>query len=170
MASSTTFNPSTREDRKGAEGACEKAQHAGAEAFEKGKEAAKEAGNEALGKVKEAGAQVMGKAREAAQTVGKMATDTASAVGRKADDMTATAGHKIEEFADTMGRNAPHSGIAGQASQAFAGAIKEGGHYLEEAKLSGMARDVEEVVKNHPIPALLICLGIGYCVGRAMKD
>jgi len=159
---SATFHP-TKE--KGAE-ALEKVKETGAAALEK----TKEAGAEAFGKVKEAGAEVLGKAKEAAGAVGAMATETASAVGRKADDMTAAAGHEIKEFGETIGKKGPHDGMAGQASQAVADTIKGGGRYIEEAKLSGMAHDVEQVIKNHPIPALLVCFGIGYCVGRALKD
>jgi hypothetical protein len=48
--------------------------------------------------------------------------------------------------------------------------VKGSGRYLEEAKLSGMAHDVETVVKNHPIPAMLVCLGVGICIGRVLKD
>ena len=34
----------------------------------------------------------------------------------------------------------------------------------------GMAQGVETLIKNHPIPALLISFGIGYCVGRVMTE
>jgi hypothetical protein len=158
---SATFNPSA----KGAE-ALEKAKEAGAAAFD----ATKEAGAETFGKVKEAGAHVLDKAKEAAGSVGDMALETAAAVGHKADDLTGAAGHEIREFGETIGRKAPHEGIAGKASQAVADTIKGSGQYIEEHKLSGMANDVEQVIKNHPIPALLVCFGIGYCIGRAMKD
>jgi hypothetical protein len=159
---SATFHT---DERKGAE-ALEKAKEAGAEALDK----AKEVGAETFGKVKEAGSQVIGKAKEAVGSVGDVAVETASAVGRKADDVTASAGHEIKEFGETIGRKAPHEGFAGQASQAVADTIKTGGRYLEDAKLSGMAHDVEQVIKTHPIPSLLICLGIGFCIGRALKD
>jgi ElaB/YqjD/DUF883 family membrane-anchored ribosome-binding protein len=161
--SSATFHSSTKD--KGAE-ALNKVKDAGADALDK----AKEAGGEAFGKVKEAGSQALGKAREAAGSVGDMAVETATAIGHKADDLTAAAGHEIREFGDTIGKKAPHEGMAGHASQAVADTIKGGGKYIEEAKLSGMAHDVENVIKNHPIPALLICFGIAYCLGRAMKD
>jgi len=162
---SATFHPSTKEERKGAE-ALDKAKEAGAEALDK----AKEAGAEAFGKVKEAGAQALDKAKEAVGSVGEMAAHTASAVGHKADDLTAAAGHEIREFGDTISKKAPHEGLTGQASQAVADTIKGTGQYIEDVKLSGMARDVEQVVKNHPLPALLVCLGIGFCLGRALKD
>jgi len=158
---SATFQP-TKE--KGAE-ALQKVKETGA-ALEK----TTEAGAEAFGKVKEAGAEALGKAREAAGAVGAMATETASAVGKKADELTAVAGHEIREFGQSIGKKGPHDGMAGQASQAVADTIMGGGRYIEEAKLSGMAHDVEQLVKNHPIPALLVCFGIGYCVGRALRD
>jgi ElaB/YqjD/DUF883 family membrane-anchored ribosome-binding protein len=150
---------------KGAE-ALEKVKETGAEALEK----TKEVGAEAFGKVKEAGAEVLDKAKAVAGAVGDMAVETASAASQKADDLTAATGHEIREFGETIGKKAPHQGLTGQASQAVADTIKGGGQYIEEHKLSGMARDVEQVVKNHPIPALLICFGIGYCIGRTMRD
>lgn len=160
---SATFNPSIKE--KGAE-ALDKAKDAGAEALDM----AKDIGAEAFDKVKDAGAQALGKAREAVGSVGDMAVETASAVGNKADDMTAAAGHGIKEFGDTIGKKAPHDGMVGHASQAVADTIKGSGQYIEEHKLSGMAHDVEKIIKDHPIPALLVCFGLGYCVGRALKD
>jgi len=146
--------------------ALDKVKDAGATAVDK----AKEAGAETFGKVKESSAEVLDKARDAAGAVGNMATETATAVGRKADDLTAAAGHQVREFGETIGRRGSHEGMAGQASQVVADAIKGGGQYIEEAKLSGMARDVEGVIRNHPIPALLVCFGVGYCLGRALKD
>ena len=178
---STTYNPRHKEEHKSTEHKStdhmENAKEAGAEALNKAKEAgkeamsmAKEAGAEAIGKAKEAGAEAIGKAKEAVGSVGEMATQAASAVGQKADDLTAAAGHGIKEFGDTVAKKAPHDGLTGAASQAVAETIKGSGRYLEEAKLSGMAHDVEQVIKNHPIPALLLCLGIGFCLGRVMKD
>jgi len=186
MASSTTFNPYSKEG-KGSEHT-DKAKDAGNEALNKTKEAgkdvmgkAKEAGSEALSKVKDAGSEAlskvkdastdaMGKAREAAGAVGEMATHAASAVGQKADDLTSTAGHEIRGWGDNLSQHSPREGIAGAASQAVADTIKGGGRYLEEAKLSGMAQDVEQIVKSHPIPSLLICFGVAFCLGRALKD
>jgi len=186
MASST-FHPTTKQGHKAGEslerakdatvGAVDKAKEAGASAFDKAKDAGseamdkvKDAGSDAFGKVKEAGAQALDRAREAAGSVGSMATETATNVGHRAEDLTAAAGHELREFGENMGKRAPHDGLTGRASQAVAETIKSSGEYIEHAKLSGMARDVEQVIKNHPIPALLVCLGVGYCVGRAMKD
>ena len=85
-----------------------------------------------------------------------MAVETASVAGHKADDLTAAAGHQIREFGDTIGKKMPQEGFTGKASHVVADTIKESGRYIEDAKLSGMAKDVENVVKSHPIPALLL--------------
>jgi hypothetical protein len=157
--------------------AMDKAKEVGQDAMHKAKDVgqdamqkAKEVGSEAVDKAKEVGGQAIDKAKEAATAVGGMAMDTASAAGHKADDLTSAAGHQIREFADSMEKRMPHEGIAGKASQVMTDTLKEGGRYIEEAKLSGMAKDVENVVKNHPIPALLLVFGIGFCLGRVMKD
>jgi hypothetical protein len=131
---------------------------------------AKEAGEEMLDKAKEAGTTVMDKAKEAAGSVSDMTGQAMTAVGRKADDLTAAAGHKIEAAGEAVARKLPHEGLTGHASQAVADTMKEAGKYLEEAKLSGLAHDVAQVVKTHPIPTMLICFGIGFCVGRMLKD
>src|SRR5438132_8490987 len=152
----TTYNPRTKDEHKSTE-LLEQAKEAGSEALSK----AKEAGKEAFAMAKEAGAEALGKAKEAVASVGEMAAQTASAVGQKADNLTADAGHEIKQFGDTVANKAPHDGLTGAASQAVAEGIKGTGRYIEEAKLSGMAHDVEHLVKNHPIPALLVCFGIG---------
>ena len=69
-----------------------------------------------------------------------------------------------------MAQKGPQQGVAGTVSHAVADSIKGSGRYIEEHKLSGMAQGVETLIKNHPIPALLISFGIGYCVGRVMTD
>jgi len=183
----TTYNPRPKEEHKGAESlqhakevggdAMNKAKDVGGDAMNKAKDVgtdalnkAKEVGKDALSAAKEVGADAMDKAKDAASSVGDMASQAATAVGNKANDLTAAAGHGISEFGKTVAQKAPHDGMAGAASQAVAEGIKGSGRYLEEAKLSGMAQDVEQVIKNHPIPALLACLGIGFCLGRAMRD
>jgi len=167
---------STREERKGMEH-MDKAKDSGHEALNKAKDAgkeamgaAKEAGNDAMNRAKDMGTDVMGKAKEVVGAVGDMASQAVGNVGHKADDLVGGAGHSIRQFGDDLAKKAPHEGMAGAASQAVAQGIKTGGRYLEEARMSGMAQDVEEAVRTHPVPAMLICLGIGFCLGRLIRD
>jgi len=147
------------------------------EAFDKAKEAGKEAAskaNEGFDKARQAGGQALDKAKEAAQAVGQgvsqMASQAVSTVGEKAEDLTAKAGHSLAQAGDTLAEKMPQSGFAGKAGHMMTDAIHESGRYIEDHKLSGMANDVATVVRNHPIPTMLICLGLGFCLGRAFKD
>jgi len=154
-----------------------KAKETGSQAMDKAKEAggqamdaAKDAGTQVMDKVKDVGAHAMDTAKEAVTSVTGMASQAVGNVGKKADDLTATAGADIAKWGDALSEKAPHSGIMGQASQAVAGTLRDSGHYLEEAKLSGMADDVAKLVQRHPMPAILIGFGIGFLLGRALKS
>jgi len=184
IMASTTYRPATKDKgdtwehaKDAGKDTMNKAKEAGQDTLDKAKDVgqdamnkAKEVGGEALGKVREAGGAALDKAKEAVGSVGDMATESAAAVGRKAEDMTAAAGHRIAGLGDTIAEKGPQEGFAGKAAHAVADTIRSSGQYIEEHKLSGMARDVEQVVKNHPIPALLMVFGIGFCLGRVLKD
>jgi len=129
----------------------------------------KDAGMQMADKAKDAGMQMADKARDAVAGVGEMATHTAAAVGKKADDLTAGAGTNIKNWGETIAEKGPHQGVLGQATHAVAETLKEGGRYIEEAKLSGMADDVTQMIRRNPIPALFIGIGVGFLLGRAMR-
>ena len=123
--------------------------------------------------------QAAGKAREAAASVGEMALHAGSAVGeianqaacdvsKRADELTANAGVGIQGLGNRISQNAPHTGVLGNASQAFARSVKDGGEYIEGAKLSGMTEDLAQLVRRNPIPAILIAVGLGWFVGRKL--
>jgi len=191
MATGTTYNPKSKEEGQhkdqgqgqnqhkdqGQNQNKDQGQNQNKEGFDKIKDAgsqamdkAKDVGSQAMDKAKDAGSQVMDKAKEAAASVGAFANQAASTVGQKANDLAGTAGADIKKFGDTLSERAPHEGMLGTASQAVADTIKGGGRYLEEAKLSGMADDVTHMIQRHPMPAVLICLGVGFVLGRAFKD
>src|SRR4029077_13594214 len=126
-----------------------KAKEAGSEALD----AAKQAGEDALGKVKEAGGATLDKARDTVAPAGTMATEAVTAAGKKADDVTGACGHIFKTMGESLAEKTPHEGMMGHAAQAVADTIKGAGNYVEEHKLSGMAKDLEQVIKNHPVPA-----------------
>jgi hypothetical protein len=123
----------------------------------------------AADEAKEAATSVGKMAGHASSAVGMMASQAASDVGKKADDLTASAGVGIQELGDKLSRNVPHAGAVGSASQAVARTVKEGGQYLESAKLSGITEDVARVIRRNPIPAILIAIGLGWFAGRTLK-
>jgi hypothetical protein len=74
-----------------------------------------------------------------------------------------TMGEKVEEYG-------PKEGLLGKATSKVGEGLKQGGEYLEDKGLSGMAGDMGEMIKRNPIPALLLALGVGYLVGRALRS
>ncbi len=109
-------------------------------------------------------------ASQAACDVGSMASQAACDVGKKADDLTASAGVGIQQWGDRLSKNAPHAGVLGSASQAFARTVKDGGEYLEGAKLSGLTEDIAQLIRRNPIPAVLIALGLGWCAAGRLRS
>ena len=109
-------------------------------------------------------------ANQAACDVGSMASHAACDVGKKADNLTASAGVGIQQWGDRLSKNAPHEGVLGSASQAFAKTIKDGGEYLEDAKLSGITEDIAQLVRRNPIPAVLIAIGLGWFAAHKLRS
>lgn len=130
----------------------------------------KEDWNQATNKAREAAASVGEMASQAACAVGSMASHAACDVGKKADDLTASAGIGIQELGDRLSKNTPHSGVLGSASQAVARSVKDGGEYLEGAKLSGMTEDFAQLIRKNPLPAVFIALGLGWFVARKLRS
>jgi ElaB/YqjD/DUF883 family membrane-anchored ribosome-binding protein len=110
-----------------------------------------------------------GNLAEKAKNVTTQAEDVAKNAGRRADDAAAYVGSGIRSAADTVRSKGPHDGLLGSATSATAGALESTGRYLEHEKLSGMLEDMGNLVRRNPIPALLICAGIGFLVGRMVR-
>lgn len=130
----------------------------------------KEEWNQATNNVREAAASVGEMASQAGCAVGSMASQAVCDVGRKADDLTANAGLRIQGLGDRISKNAPHTGVLGNASQAVAKTVKDGGEYLEGAKFSGLTEDVAHLIRRNPIPAVLIAIGLGWFAARKLRS
>jgi ElaB/YqjD/DUF883 family membrane-anchored ribosome-binding protein len=117
---------------------------------------------------KESAGQAVDKAKEAASHAGTALQEGAQAVGHTAEDATAAVGRGMERVAGTVRDQGPHGGVLGSATHSVADAIEGTGKYLEEKNLSGMMEDVTGLIKRNPIPAVLIGLGVGFLIGRAL--
>lgn len=140
-----------------------------------------QSGQHSLDQAKNEAATATDKAREAlghvgnalsstASSVGTALSNTASNIGQRADDAAGSVGTGMKSVADTIRNQGPHEGMLGNATRTVAGAIDQTGKYLEDKHLSGMADDVASMIKSHPIPAVLIGLGVGFLLGRALRD
>jgi len=90
----------------------------------------------------------------------------ASFIGDKAAQATHAAGAGLESMGTALhGENPPHN-MFGNAKEAVAEKLEGAGHYLEEQGLAGMGRDVTGLIRQHPVPALLIGVGLGFLLSR----
>jgi len=113
--------------------------------------------------------QVADKARDAMRTVGEQASRVASTVGQTADQAAQSAGSGLRNLGEQLRENAPREGMLGSAAQYTASGLERTGRYIEEQGFSGMMDDLTDVIRRNPVPAVLIGLGIGFLLGRALR-
>jgi len=114
--------------------------------------------------------QVADKARDFTQTAADKVGEFGTAVSHHANDAAGNVGTSLKNLADTVRDKAPTEGALGQMADSAAKGLERTGHYLETEGLSGLSKDVASLVRSHPIPALLIGLGLGYLVARASRE
>jgi hypothetical protein len=88
----------------------------------------------------------------------------------KAEEATSAIGGRLKAAGEAIRHNAPHEGRFGQASEAVAQTLNNTGDYLEREGLAGMGKDLTELIKRNPIPALLLGIGVGFLLARATNS
>lgn len=131
---------------------------------------AKDMAHEISDKAGDVASKVADRARDFTKAVSEKASEVAGAVGQKVEDATANVGSGLKTMADKVREKAPHNGILGSAAGSVADGIERTGDYLREEGLSGMSKDVAALVRTHPIPALLLGVGLGFLLARATKS
>ena len=124
---------------------------------------AREKGRDAVG-------SVGSMANHAGSAVATMATEAVGDVGCKADDLAANAGAGIKDLGDRLSKGGPQSGVLGTASRAVGQAVHDGGEYVQNARLSGMGKDIAELVRQNPLPAVGIALGLGWLLASRSRN
>jgi hypothetical protein len=124
-------------------------------------------------KVEHAGAACMDQAKGLASAVMDQAQETASSmahtvgtasatVGEKAKDTAAAIGSGMESLAGSIRHNLPREGLLGTASSSVAESLEGGGRYLQQQGLGGITKDIADLIRRNPVPALLVGVGIGF--------
>ena len=135
---------------------------------------AAEKANSAAGGVMETAKNVAGtvadKARDAASSVASGVGTAASFVGQKAEDCTEAVGHGMRNLGSTIKDKGPESGVLGSATSTVGGALESAGEYLEEEGLSGIGRDITNMVRRYPFAALCVGISMGYLLARATRS
>jgi ElaB/YqjD/DUF883 family membrane-anchored ribosome-binding protein len=129
---------------------------------------AREIASQAAERAKDTTSAMADKAKDVASSAMDRTRDMASRAGQKADDMAGRAGSAMESAAGTVREHAPQSGVLGSAAAKVADTLESGGRYLREEGVSGLAEDLTDLIRRNPIPALLLGLGVGFLLGRAL--
>ena len=56
------------------------------------------------------------------------------------------------------------------ATEKVVDAYDQGRKYLQQNNIKDMAGDVRDLIGRHPLPAVLIGIGIGYMLGRMVSS
>jgi len=129
-------------------------------------EAARDLGHDAAQKARDIGHEAAQKARDIGHDLSNAGHSVATAAGKTAENVTARAGEGIASLAGTVREYGPRQGAMGSATETVAHSLEQGGQYLQNEGLSGMANDLTEMVKRNPIPALLVGVGVGFVLAR----
>jgi hypothetical protein len=136
---------------------------------DKGRELASSVGHAASdvkNKAQDLGAAALHQAKDAASQLAEKGKDLAHAAGQKADDAASAVGGGMKSLAGTVRQRGPHDGFLGSAASTTADALERGGRYLQEEGVTGMAEDLTNLIRRHPIPAMLVGIGLGFLVAR----
>jgi hypothetical protein len=101
--------------------------------------------------------------------VAEKAQEAATFVGNKAEKATESVGAGMECLGGKIRAFEPAEGILHNAGEAIASTLESGGKYLEQYGLKGIADDMTNLIRRNPIPALLIGIGFGVLLSRAVR-
>jgi len=165
------------EAKKAGDKVGEEAKKAGDKAGEQAKnigervgETAKNIGEKVGETAKHFGEKVGEQSRGLASAAVHKAEDAGTFVGHRAEDATGAVGSGMKQLGSTIRENAPKQGMLAGAGAAVADTLESGGRYLEEHKLQEIGEDVTNMIRRNPIPAVLIGIGIGFLLAKAMRS
>lgn len=119
-----------------------------------------------MDKAEEMVSSVVDQAKDAASSVAHTVGEAGCSVGEKANEATSAVGGGMKSLAGTIRENTPREGMLGTASSAVADTLESGGRYLQEENLSGMAKDITNLIRRNPIPAVLVGIGFGFMLAK----
>jgi hypothetical protein len=109
-------------------------------------------------------------AHTAAQTAVETMQNTGAFVGDKAEQATSAVGRGMESLGSTIREHAPREGMMHTAGEKVAESLESGGRYLEEHHLREIGNDLTNLIRRNPIPALLLGIGVGFLLARAIRS
>jgi len=112
------------------------------------------------------GAACMDKTKEAASSVAQTVGEAGAALRARGNEATAAVASSMKSLAATIRDHTPSEGVLRAASSSLAESLESGGNYLQEEGLDGMAKDITNLVRRNPVPAMLVGVGIGLVLAK----
>ena len=106
--------------------------------------------------------------KDAAATVAQKTTAAGSYLAHKAEDATTAVSDEFKSLAGKIRDKGPQDGMLGNANTAVANSLDSCAHELEHG-LSGVADDLTKLVRRHPVPSLLVGIGLGFLIARMIS-
>ena len=103
-----------------------------------------------------------------AASVVEKAKDMGSQAVEKAKDMGNEALEKAKGYATNVSEQA--SQVASRIGNKVEQTYEAGRDYVTERGLGGMGEDLTDLIRKNPLPAVLIGLGIGFLLARALRE
>jgi len=110
------------------------------------------------------------KGKEMAQTAAEKAKEYGNAARERADSGVAGVGSRIRSAAETIKEHAPEGGVLGSAASSLTDTMENAGRYLEEKGVSGAAEDLTVLIRRHPVPSVLVGIGLGILLGQFLTS
>jgi hypothetical protein len=119
---------------------------------------------------KEAGSSEFEKTKHAASAFVEKMEDLASTVGHQAEGAVGATGDAMKSLAGTIREKKAENGMLHDVASGIADGLESGGAYLQDHNLHGLAKDMTDLVRRYPLQAILVGVGVGFCVGRLSRS
>lgn len=110
-----------------------------------------------------------GTARQAADTVRQTAGEALSSAGQKADDLAASLGGGMQSLAGNIRSHAPSQETLGQLASGVADLLDRAGHALQEEGISGLAGELNDLIRRYPVTAVFVAAGAGFLLAQTSR-
>ena len=101
--------------------------------------------------------------------LGAKAQEVGATATRKANEAAAVVGEKMGSLAGVIREKAPREGAIATTATTVADGLESASSYLQEKKFEHLAKDLTGLVRNYPIPSLLVGFGLGYLLARRSR-
>jgi len=105
---------------------------------------------------------------EVADDLKHKASELGTQASERADMAMSATGERLHDLAHTVRQKAPEGKVGDLAFNA-AHALERSGDYLQRSDLTDVRSDLETLIRRRPIPSLLIGLGAGFLLARALR-